>query len=741
MAETKRYAIVTGANKGIGFGICRQLASNGIMVVLTARDEKKGTEALEELKGVGLSDLVVFHQLDITNPASIASLADFIKTLFGRLDILVNNAGISGVVMNWDAFNPSGAAFATPSESWNQLNWNELMTQTYEWATECLETNYYGAERMIEAFLPLLKLSNSPRIVNVSSSMGKLKVGFQLGQFIPSERVQGVLNDAETLTEDTIHELLNEFLQDFMENSLESKGWPTFLSAYIVSKAAMNAYTRILAEKYPTFRINCVCPGYVKTDINNNCGIFSVEEGAEHPVRLALLPDDGPTGIFFVLKEVASFVDYTRTEATIPQAHPNFSDMAETKRYAIVTGANKGIGFGICRQLASNEIMVVLTARDEKRGTEALEELKGFGLSDLVVFHQLDITNPASIASLADFIKTLFGRLDILVNNAGISGVVMNWDAFNPSGAAFATPSESWNQLNWNELMTQTYEWATECLETNYYGAERMIEAFLPLLKLSNSPRIVNVSSSMGKLKVGFQLGQFIPSERIQGVLNDAESLTEDTIHKLLNEFLQDFMENSLESKGWPTFLSAYIVSKAAMNAYTRILAKKYPTFRINCVCPGYVQTDINNNRGIFSVEEGAKHPVRLALLPDDGPTGIFFVLKEVASFNIPCEWAKGVLSDAESLTEEKIDEVLNKFLKDFEEGSLETRGWPLFLPAYKVSKAAMNTHTRVVAKDCPTFRINCVCPGFVKTDINNNAGILSVEEGGCKSREASPAS
>ncbi|KAG5538449.1 hypothetical protein RHGRI_019130 [Rhododendron griersonianum] len=325
-AATNRYAVVTGANKGIGFEICRQLASNGITVVLTARDEKRGTEALEKLKWSGLTDLVVFHQLDVANPSSVASLADFVKTQFGKLDILVNNAGISGFVMNWDAFKASGAATAAATP------------------------------------------------------------------FIPSERVKGVLNDAETLTEDTIHELLNEFLQDFMENSLESKGWPTFFSAYTVSKATMNAYTRILAKKYPTFRINCVCPGYVKTDINDNSGIFSVEEGAEHPVRLALLPDDGPTGVFFVLKEVASFVEY-----------------------AVVTGANKGIGFEICRQLASNGITVVLTARDEKRGTEALEKLKGSGLTDFVVFHQLDVANPSSIASLADFVKTQFGKLDILV--------------------------------------------------------------------------------------------------------------------------------------------------------------------------------------------------------------------------------------------------------------------------------------------------------------------------------------
>ncbi|KAH7864044.1 hypothetical protein Vadar_025005 [Vaccinium darrowii] len=164
-----------------------------------------------------------------------------------------------------------------------------------------LGNKYYGAKAMIEAFIPLLQLSDSPRIVNGSSGMGKLKN-------IPSERVKGALNDAETLTEDKVGELLNEFLEDFKEKSLETKGWPAFSSAYILSKAAMNANTRILAKTYPTFCINCVCPGYVKTDINNNTGIYSVEEGAEHLVRLALLPDDGPTGVFFVLKEASSFV-------------------------------------------------------------------------------------------------------------------------------------------------------------------------------------------------------------------------------------------------------------------------------------------------------------------------------------------------------------------------------------------------------------------------------------------------
>ena len=83
-----RCAVVTGANKGIGLGICRQLASNGIMVILTARDEKRGLEAVKQLKESGLSN-VIFHQLDVKDSVSIASLADFIKTQFGKLDILV----------------------------------------------------------------------------------------------------------------------------------------------------------------------------------------------------------------------------------------------------------------------------------------------------------------------------------------------------------------------------------------------------------------------------------------------------------------------------------------------------------------------------------------------------------------------------------------------------------------------------------------------------------------------------
>ncbi|XP_075670806.1 (+)-neomenthol dehydrogenase-like [Castanea sativa] len=296
MAEaTKKYAVVTGANKGIGFEICRKLASNGIVVVLTARDEKKGLEAVEKLRECGLSDHVVFHQLDVADPASIDSFADFIKTKYGKLDILVNNAGISGSIIDADALAASGLGMEGAN-----VDWSKIVTNSYERAEECLKTNYYGAKGMIEALLPILQLSNSPRIVNVSSSEGHLKK-------IPKEWAKEVLGNAESLTEERVDEVLNEYLKDFKEGSLETKGWPRYSSAYIISKAAMNAYTRIVAKKFPSFRVNCLCPGYVKTDLNHNTGYLTTDEGAESVVKLALLPNDGPSGLFFSRNEVTTF--------------------------------------------------------------------------------------------------------------------------------------------------------------------------------------------------------------------------------------------------------------------------------------------------------------------------------------------------------------------------------------------------------------------------------------------------
>ncbi|MED6217225.1 (+)-neomenthol dehydrogenase, variant 4 [Stylosanthes scabra] len=291
-----RYAVVTGANKGIGFGICKQLASNGITVILTARDEKRGLEALHNLKDLGLSGHVLFHQLDVTDANSIASLATFIKTHFGKLDILVNNAGITGALVDRDAF----IAILASGVRVDTIDWRRIVSQNYEYAEAGVRTNYYGVKGMCEALIPLLQLSDSPKIVSVSSSMGKL-------QHLSNEWAKKMLSDDESLTEEKIDEVSNQFLRDFEEGSLETKGWPASLSAYIVSKAALNAYTRILAKKYPSFCINAVCPGFVKTDINFNTGNLSVDEGAESAVRLALLPNGNQSGLFFVRSDVSPF--------------------------------------------------------------------------------------------------------------------------------------------------------------------------------------------------------------------------------------------------------------------------------------------------------------------------------------------------------------------------------------------------------------------------------------------------
>ncbi|KAH1085835.1 hypothetical protein GYH30_017679 [Glycine max] len=295
---TERYAVVTGANKGIGLEIVRQLASAGIKVVLTARNEERGIQALQTLKDSGLSHLVLFHQVDVADATSVASLADFIKSKFGKLDILVNNAGILGaVIKDTDSF----TSFLLKRGAAPEEDGTKAITQSYELAEECLQINYYGAKTTVESLLPLLQLSDSPRIVNVSSTMG------QLERLPKGSWAREVFSDANIITEEKVDEILKKFLRDFQEGSLESNGWPRHLGAYIVSKAAMNAYTRILAKKYPSFCINSVCPGYVKTDITSNTGLLTVEEGAASPVRLALLPNGSPSGLFYYRSDVASF--------------------------------------------------------------------------------------------------------------------------------------------------------------------------------------------------------------------------------------------------------------------------------------------------------------------------------------------------------------------------------------------------------------------------------------------------
>ena len=231
---TTGIALITGANKGIGLEIARQLGTQGITVLIGARDEKRGSVAAEKLQAENIDAHAV--QLDVTNQQSIDAAAKHIESEFGKLDILVNNAGI-------------GIDNAPPS----QLDM-EILRRTYE-------TNFFGVFAVTKAMLPLLHNSQAGRIVNISSGLGSL-----------------------TQNSDPNYEYAQiKYL------------------AYNSSKTALNAMTVQFAHelKDTPIKVNSADPGYVATDINNNNGTRTVQQGASTPVRLATLPADGPTGSFF----------------------------------------------------------------------------------------------------------------------------------------------------------------------------------------------------------------------------------------------------------------------------------------------------------------------------------------------------------------------------------------------------------------------------------------------------------
>lgn len=214
-------SLVTGGNRGIGREVCRQLAARGHTVLLTARSARQATAAARD---IGAEPL----RLDVTDAGSIADAARQVGDRYGRLDVLVNNAGIC-------------------YDTWQRAASADLAV-----VREAMETNLYGPWLMVQQFLPWLRASDHPRIVNVSSESG----------------------------------------------SLASMGGGT--PAYAVSKAGLNALTRMLADELRGDRIlvNSACPGWTATDMGGPGG-RPVADGAASVVWAATLPDDGPTGGFF----------------------------------------------------------------------------------------------------------------------------------------------------------------------------------------------------------------------------------------------------------------------------------------------------------------------------------------------------------------------------------------------------------------------------------------------------------
>jgi NAD(P)-dependent dehydrogenase (short-subunit alcohol dehydrogenase family) len=226
MPADRPVAVVTGANRGIGLEVTRQLAGHGFTVVLGSRDPGQGEKAARQLDPAG--DRVVSCGLDVTGDDSVAAMADWVNGRLGRTDVLVNNAAIH-------------------YDSWQRGDAADLGV-----VTEALQTNLVGAWRTTLALLPLLRRSPRPRIVNVSSEGGSV-----------SEMTGGT-------------------------------------PAYSVSKAALNALTRVLADELRTdgILVNAVCPGWTATDMGGGGG-RPVAEGAASVIWAVLLSADGPTGGFF----------------------------------------------------------------------------------------------------------------------------------------------------------------------------------------------------------------------------------------------------------------------------------------------------------------------------------------------------------------------------------------------------------------------------------------------------------
>ena len=237
----KKIALVTGANRGIGFETARQLAQKGIKVLLGARSESKGQEAESTLKNEGLD--VEFIKLDVDDPATHESAARFVDATYGRLDILVNNAGV----------------FLNEFENGSPIPASQTSIDTFR---KTFDTNFFNTIAVTQALVPLLKRSEAGRIVFLSSGLGSL----------------------------TLHSDKSSEIYDYK------------VPAYNISKTALNGYAVHLAHELrdTPIKVNAAHPGSVVTDMNAN-GQITVEEGAKTSVALATLPADSYSGRFVYL--------------------------------------------------------------------------------------------------------------------------------------------------------------------------------------------------------------------------------------------------------------------------------------------------------------------------------------------------------------------------------------------------------------------------------------------------------
>jgi NAD(P)-dependent dehydrogenase (short-subunit alcohol dehydrogenase family) len=239
--HSKPVALVTGANKGIGLQIAKDLAANGFTVLVGSRSLEQGEAAA---KSVGADARAL--QLDVTNQASVAAADQRIRKELGRLDVLVNNAGISHTEKPGRSLEEMVKSARPSVASLNEVR-------------AVFETNVFGVLAVTQAMLPLLREAPAARIVNVSSSVGSLTL-----------------------------------------NSDPAKPYRAMSGTYSWSKTALNALTIALASELEPagIKVNAMCPGFTATDLNSFQGTRTVQQAAREAVRLALLDPNGPTGTF-----------------------------------------------------------------------------------------------------------------------------------------------------------------------------------------------------------------------------------------------------------------------------------------------------------------------------------------------------------------------------------------------------------------------------------------------------------
>ncbi|XP_043557189.1 carbonyl reductase [NADPH] 1 [Chiloscyllium plagiosum] len=271
---SKRVAVVTGSNKGIGLevvrALCRQFDGD---VYLTSRDVERGQQALHKLQQEQLKPL--YHQLDLTDRESIGKLRTFMTQRYGGVDVLINNAGIAFKMADTTPFGIQ--------------------------AEVTMATNFYGTRDVSTELLPIVKPQG--RVVNVSSVAGSMALQKC------SQELQKKFRSS-TITEEELVELMKKFVDDATKGVHSEQGWPS--SAYGVSKIGVTVLSRIHARKLTKERpgdgilLNACCPGWVKTDMAGPNAPGTAEEGAVTPVYLALLPAgaEAPHGEFVSNKTV-----------------------------------------------------------------------------------------------------------------------------------------------------------------------------------------------------------------------------------------------------------------------------------------------------------------------------------------------------------------------------------------------------------------------------------------------------